>query len=88
MTAGMSNYKKQQGQQTPRDKSCSKCGNPLHGKDGICPPAKEKCRKCDKIGHYGRVCRLKKDYKHEKEENNALMVEDLYYLQTRGQSSH
>ena len=84
MTAGLSNDKKQQGQQTQKEKICSKCGHPPHGKDGTCPAAKEKCRKCDRIGHYGRVCRSKRDYKHEKEENNALMVEDLYYLQTRG----
>ena len=40
-----------------------------------------KCRKCDRVGHYGKVCRSKKDYKSGKEENNALMVEELYELQ-------
>ena len=84
MTAGMSSYKKQQGQQTPKDKSCSKCGNPSHGKDGVCPAANEKCRKCDRVGHYGRVCRSKKDYQTE----NAMMVEDLYYLQDKSGSGN
>ena len=81
MAAGLSNYKTQQEQQLPKKKQCSTCGNKPHGKDGICPASEAKCRKCDRVGHYGRVCRSKKDYKSGKEENNALMVEELYDLQ-------
>ena len=83
MAAGLSNYKKQQGQPLQKDKNCFKCGKPSHGTDGICPAAKEKCWRCDRIGHFGRVCRSKKDYKSGKEENNALMVEELYFLHNR-----
>ena len=74
MAAGMSNYKNQQEQQLQKKKQCSKCGNKPHGKDVICPASEAKCRKCDKVGHYRRVCRSKKDNKSGKEENNALMV--------------
>ena len=77
MATGLSNYKNEQLQ---KKKQCSTCGNKPHGKDGICPASEAKCRKCDRVGHYGRVCRSKKDNKSGKEENNALMVEELYEL--------
>ena len=63
MAAGLSNYKNQQEQQLQKKKECSTCGHPPHGKDGIFPASKEKCRKCDRVGHYGQVCKSKKDYK-------------------------
>ena len=78
MAAGMSGYKSQQVQ---KQKSCNRCGRKAHSKEEACPAAEVQCRKCDKIGHYARVCKSKKDNKSNKEENNAMMeVEDVFEL--------
>ncbi|XP_065839108.1 uncharacterized protein [Oscarella lobularis] len=44
----------------PGQPSCARCGYQLyHNNRGstICPAANVRCDKCDKIGHYGRVCK-------------------------------
>ena len=78
MAAGMSGYKSQQVQ---KQKPCNRCGKKAHSKEEACPASEVQCRKCDKIGHYARVCKSKKDNKSNKEENNAMMeVEDVFEL--------
>ena len=39
---------------------CPYCGRGPHGRDR-CPAKEEKCGFCDKVGHYARVCMMKKN---------------------------
>ena len=43
-------------------RSCKRCGKETHSKNEVCPASEVECRKCDRVGHYARVCRSKKDY--------------------------
>ena len=54
-------------------KSCNRCGREAHSKEEVCPAYEVHCRKCDRVGHYARVCKLKKDSKSTKEENNTMV---------------
>ena len=68
-------------QQVRKQKSCNRCGKEAHSKKEASPASEVQCRKCDRIGHYARVCKSKKDNKSNKEENNAMMeVEDMFEL--------
>ena len=40
------------------DSKCGNCGFATH-RGSTCPASKQTCRKCGKIGHYGRCCRSK-----------------------------
>ena len=40
------------------DSKCGICGFATH-RGSTCPASKQTCRKCGKIGHYGRCCRSK-----------------------------
>ena len=78
IAAGMSGYKSQQ---VKEQKLCNRCGREAHSKEEVCPAFKVQCRKCERIGHYARVCKSKKDDKSNKEENNAMMeVEEMFEL--------
>lgn len=51
------------GQCKPKDKiradshgKCGYCGNAVHASDERCPAKKGKCHKCQKTGHWARVC--------------------------------
>ena len=64
-----------------KQKQCHRCSKELHSKEEVCPAYEVHCRKCDRVGHYARVCKSKKDNKSNKEENNAMMeVENLFEL--------
>merc|ERR1712055_88060 len=74
----MSGYKSQQVQ---KQKPCNRCVRKAHSTEEACPAAEVQCRKCDRIGHYARVCKYKKDNKSNKELDNAMMeVEDMFEL--------
>ena len=76
MAAGMSRYKSKQVQ---KKKSCNRCGKEAHSKEEASPASEVQCRKCDRIGHYARVCKSKKDNKSNKDENNAMMEVEVDY---------
>ena len=81
IAAGLSTYKSQQ---IVKPKPCSRCGGTAHIEEDDCPAAKAKCRRCEKIGHYAKVCRTVKKEKLKKEETaNALPVEALFQLKVR-----
>ena len=62
-------------------KSCNRCGREAHSKEEVCPAYGVHCRKCDRVGHYARVCKSKKDRKSTKEENNTMVeVEEMFAL--------
>ena len=83
MAAGMSSYKSQQvqQQQVQKQKTCNRYGRKAHSKEEPCPASEVQCRIYDRVCHYARVCKSKKDNKSNKEENNAMMeVEDVFEL--------
>ena len=49
-------------------KTCTKCGKGNHSKNEVCPASEAECRKCDRDGHYARVCGSSKDTKSGIEE--------------------
>ena len=66
-------------QQVRKQKSCNRCGKEAHSKEEASPASEVQCRKCDRIGHYARVCKSKKDNKSNKDENNAMMEVEVDY---------
>ena len=64
-------------------KTCTKSGKGNHSKNEVCPGAEAECRKCERVGHYARVCGSIKDTKSGEEENNALTIEELYGLEVK-----
>ena len=49
------------------DDRCGNCGHSGHkARDPTCPARGQTCRKCNKVGHYGRVCRSTQKQTHNK----------------------
>ncbi|XP_040079366.1 uncharacterized protein LOC120850778 [Ixodes scapularis] len=46
-------------QRTANSKKCSYCAGPLHPRTS-CPVKREKCRFCQKLGHFEKACSIKK----------------------------
>ena len=81
IAAGLSTYKSQQ---TLKPKPCGRCGGVAHIKEEDCPAIKVHCRKCEKLGHFAKVCRsVKKEKLNKEETTNALPVEEAYQLKVR-----
>lgn len=63
---------------------CLRCGSARHQQGKHCPAVNSKCRKCDRIGHWDRVCRTKNVRIVETEACNVseenLEVCDAYFL--------
>ena len=41
------------------EKSCQRCGFPLHAQSKNCPALNQSCKSCNKIGHFAKMCRNK-----------------------------
>ena len=66
-------------QQVRKQQSCYRCGREAHSKEEACPASEVQCRKCDRIGHYGRVCKSKEYNTSNYEENNTMIeVEEMF----------
>ena len=44
--------------QKPKDNRCGQCGAPNWSRQHICPAKSAECRKCERRGHYEKMCRL------------------------------
>lgn len=55
-------------------RNCSRCGKRPHAKDEICLATKSTCNKCNKKGHWQRMCKTKTVREITEEMENALFL--------------
>ncbi|XP_064653072.1 uncharacterized protein K02A2.6-like [Lineus longissimus] len=79
------------GQKGQKKGKCYRCGNEGHfGKDDCCPAKNVECRKCEKMGHFAKVCRTKQGHKkqyHVTESKRDSADEELYSIYSARDSS-
>ena len=63
----------------PKNKQqCNRCGNKPHTKDVVCPASEIICNKCEKKGHFAKVCFSKGS--KEKKQNDKEMKSTTYSI--------
>lgn len=73
-----SNSKQQQQAKNSRTSyKCKFCGNDYHDNLENCPARKGYCRKCNKKGHYARVCMTDDSSDNNKRNNNDRTVKEI-----------
>ena len=78
-----SNYKKNK---EPPGSECGKCGHPKHRQASECPAKDKKCRKCEKNGHFQKMCRSgsRQQSKVDKKKDDQASGETLGRLSAIG----